>query len=56
MILCESIENKPCNACKSCIELENNNNPDLIEIIPENGTIKIEQIRKMRRKGGQKNQ
>lgn len=54
MILCESIENKPCNACKSCIELENNNNPDLIEIVPENGTIKIEQIRKMRRKNTRK--
>lgn len=48
MILCEE-ENKPCNKCKSCIELENNNNPDLIEIEPENGTIKIEKIREMRK-------
>lgn len=48
MILCEE-ENKPCNKCKSCIELDNNNNPDLIEIEPENGTIKIEKIREMRK-------
>ena len=52
MILCSSIANteKPCNYCKSCLELENSNNPDLIEIEPENGTIKIEQIRKMTEK------
>ena len=48
MILCEE-ENKPCNKCKSCIELENNNNPDLIEIEPENATIKIEKIREVRK-------
>ncbi len=47
MILCES-SNKPCNECKSCIEIDNNNNPDLIQISPENGSIKIEQIRQMR--------
>jgi len=48
MILCESDNQKPCNKCKSCIEIENNNNPDLIEIQPENGSIKIEKIREMR--------
>lgn len=48
MILCESSDIKPCGVCKSCIELESNNNPDLIEIEPIGGTIKIEQIREMR--------
>lgn len=48
MILCESSDIKPCGECKSCIELESNNNPDLIEIEPTQGTIKIEQIREMR--------
>lgn len=48
MILCESSDIKPCSECKSCIELESNNNPDLIEIEPTQGTIKIEQIREMR--------
>lgn len=48
MILCQGT-NKPCNECKSCIELDNQNNPDLIEIEPENGAIKIEKIREMRK-------
>ncbi len=48
MILCQE-ENKSCNKCKSCIEIDNNNNPDLIEIEPENGSIKIEKIREMRK-------
>ena len=48
MILCESSSIKPCGECKSCIEHTNNNNPDLIEIEPIQGTIKIEQIREMR--------
>lgn len=48
MILCENFDNKPCGVCKSCIELENNNNPDLIEIEPVQGAIKIEQARQMR--------
>lgn len=48
MILCES-ENKPCNNCKSCIEFESGNNPDFFMIVPEKGTIKIEQIREMQR-------
>ena len=47
MILCESSSIKPCGECKSCIEHTNNNNPDLIEIEPIQGTIKIEQIREM---------
>lgn len=50
MILCENTFKKPCNNCKSCIELENNNNPDLVEITPENRSIKIEKIREMQEK------
>lgn len=50
MILCENSDSKPCNTCKSCIELSNNNNPDLIEIGPIQGTIKIEQIREVQAK------
>lgn len=42
-------ENAPCNNCKSCLEMENNNHPDfmLIDIEEGENTIKIEQIRKM---------
>ena len=50
MILCQGTHIKPCNQCKSCIEIENDNHPDLIEIEPENSTIKIDKIRKMQEK------
>lgn len=50
MILCGEHTNKPCNKCKSCIEIENGNNPDLIEIAPEKDSIRIEKIREIRRK------
>ncbi len=54
MILCSGEDNIPCNKCKSCIEFDTNNHPDLIEILPDAGNIKIEQIRKMRRKSFRK--
>jgi len=50
MILCQSRDIQPCNKCKSCLELENNNHPDLIQIEPEAGNIKIEKIRQMQEK------
>jgi len=50
MILCESVEERPCHKCKSCLELENSNHPDLILIEPESGTLKIEKIRQMQEK------
>lgn len=50
MILCQDNNNKPCNKCKSCMELENNNNPDFILIQPEDDKIKIEQIRNLQSK------
>ena len=50
MILCLS-EDKPCNACKSCISFEGENHPDFMQINEENGkSIKIEQIRLMQEK------
>ena len=48
-ILCLN-ENKPCNKCKSCLELENSNNPDLTIIEPDGNNVKIEQIRELNRK------
>ena len=51
MLLCENSQNKPCNTCKSCIEFKSLNHPDFMIIEPEDGkTIKIEQIRYLRRK------
>ena len=53
MILC--LENdKYCNKCKSCIEFNSNNNPDYIFIEPDNGSIKIDQIRNMQKKVAEK--
>ncbi len=55
MILCDSFNNKPCKNCKSCIEFESLNHPDFMKIEPEDGkTIKIEQIRYLRRKNSRK--
>ncbi len=48
-ILCME-KNKPCYNCKSCIEFDSNNHPDYYEINPEDGIIKIDQIRKMQEK------
>lgn len=48
MIMCLNDE-KPCNNCKSCIQFQDNNNPDF-KIIESEGTIKIEQIRNMQEK------
>ncbi len=49
MILCNSKDEKPCNKCKSCIEIDSNNNPDFFVIEPDGGSIKIEQIRQMQK-------
>lgn len=48
-ILCLN-QNKPCNNCKSCLELDNSNNPDLTIIEPDGNNVKIEQIRELNRK------
>ena len=47
-------ENKYCNKCKSCIEFDSNNNPDFIFIEPDNGSIKIDQIRNMQKEVSEK--
>lgn len=48
-ILCLNKDEIPCEKCKSCIEIDNQNHPDFKQIQLENGenTIKIEQIRKL---------
>lgn len=46
MILCLNKDNATCGECKSCLELENDNNPDF-NIIKSDGKIKIDQIRQM---------
>lgn len=48
-ILCLN-EERYCNNCKSCIEFDSNNNPDLIYIEPDGNNIKIEQIRELQKR------
>lgn len=49
-ILClEKQEGTSCD-CKSCVEFDSDNHPDYYEINPEDGIIKIDQIRKMQEK------
>ena len=48
-ILCED-SSKPCQKCKSCLEFENDNNPDFYYIGLEENSIKIDTIRKMQQK------
>lgn len=50
MILCMSETNKPCDVCKSCEEINGNNNPDFFEISSDGKIIKIDQIRQMQEK------
>lgn len=52
-ILCIE-ENKPCRECTSCLEMENNNHPDFMQIEPDGNSIKIEQIRFLQQKIAEK--
>ena len=52
-ILCLQDHNNNCD-CKSCIEFDSNNNPDFQLLEPNDGKIKIEQIREMQRKVAEK--
>lgn len=46
-ILCDNIENKPCNHCKACIEFENANHPDIYIIDEQDETIKTETMKNL---------
>lgn len=49
-ILCENT-NKPCGKCKSCLEFDNENNPDFYYIgLGEEKSIKIDVVRQMQKK------
>ena len=52
-ILCLQDHNNDCD-CKSCIEFDSNNNPDFQLVEPNDGKIKIEQIREIQRKVAEK--
>lgn len=49
MLLCLN-DTKYCNNCKSCLEFDNNNQPDFLQIRPDGNSIKIEQIRELQKR------
>ena len=48
-LLCLTPNEENCR-CKACIEFDSNNNPDFMMIEPQDGKVKIDQIREMQRK------
>ena len=53
-IMCLNKEESNSEKCNSCIKFEANSNPDYIEIIPDEKTLKIDKIRKMQEKIAEK--
>lgn len=47
-ILCTNLS-KPCGRCSSCKKIDNGNHPDFIDIFPQENSLKINQLREMRR-------
>jgi len=46
---CKKEKIDSCDECSSCRKIEHHNHPDVRIIVPENGSIKIEQIRNLKR-------
>lgn len=44
-LLCETHGQEPCNKCKSCLQVEGNNQPDLIYVTHEKASIGVDEIR-----------
>lgn len=52
-LLCLTPDEENCR-CKACIEFDSSNNPDFMMIEPQDGKVKIDQIREMQRKVAEK--
>jgi DNA polymerase-3 subunit delta' len=44
-LLCEGEGEKPCKQCKSCLQLESGNHPDVVWVTRDHASIGVEQIR-----------
>lgn len=42
------IEQQPCNQCNNCMRINENEHPDVLQIIPDGQTIKVDQIRELK--------
>lgn len=49
MLFCTSSARRPCGVCQSCIQFMSGNHPDFIQLIPKGKSIKIDDIRNLRR-------
>lgn len=43
-ILCKASKTEPCESCSSCLKLKTDNHPDIMEIKPESGSVKNQQV------------
>lgn len=48
-LFCQNQETKPCGQCPECQRILEGNHPDVITVVPEGQTIKIEAIRHLKR-------
>lgn len=50
ILLCEAQgTNLPCGTCPSCVQFSSGNNPDFLHIQPQGATIKIDQVRSLKK-------
>ncbi len=49
-VFCEELQDGgPCGRCAGCVKFSSNNHPDFLTIRPQGATIKIDQLRKMKK-------
>ncbi|GGG24467.1 DNA polymerase III subunit delta' [Paenibacillus abyssi] len=48
-LFCEAQGDDACGSCLSCRKFEHGNQPDLLHVVPDGATIKIDQIRELQR-------
>ncbi len=50
ILLCKTEDtSEPCGTCSSCIQFSSNNNPDFLHVKPQGATIKIDQVRSLKK-------
>lgn len=47
-IHCDQLKGKACNHCRNCQRIENRNHPDVVWILPDGQSIKIDQVRQIK--------
>ncbi|MFK4566871.1 DNA polymerase-3 subunit delta' [Enterococcus sp. UD-01] len=48
-VFCTQVtDNQPCNQCNNCLRIAENEHPDVLRVVPEGQTIKVDQIRALK--------